>query len=1522
MFRRKNRRVTTSSNAAIRRPLLFLEQLERRDLLAATINSLVVPSIGQKGDVIAMSADASSDQSGATLTYDWNFGDGTSQSGANLTDVTHAYALPSPSGSPYDLSVLVSDGTSQTATADSPIEIDDVPPTVDLGAAQTVHAGDAVAFNAAISDPAGPSDVASIQWDFNYDGQNFNPDSSANGETSPSFTYATPGTYIVETQVTDLSGNSSIGATAVVVKPPDVMIVDAGPDQTVAESAGMMGPSAAVSFNGSYSDAGGTVPPSGIAWDFNYTGQGFMPMTTGTLTPNWTYSGAGTYQVALQVTDGNGTSELSVMQVTVTPPNYVGPTASAGSDQTINEGGTAAFSGSYTDPDGTVSLMNVAWDFNYDGENFNAQTSGTLTPSHTFDAPGTYTVALQVTDNNNLTSLDTLTVTVNAVAPTVNLSASSTSVQPDQPVTFTASASDPGGSSDPISFAWDFDYDGQNFVPDVISSTSATWDFRQAGTFVVAVQATDSAGVSSIAADTIAVTPSSSLVALAWPDQAVDVGETVSFNGSYMEFNSAATVNSSSAAWDFNYSGQSFQSDPSAAGALNPTHIFTAPGIYVVAFQLTDSAGAVSTDTLYVSVTDPPPTVSAGQDQTVAEGTPLTLEGTATDALGSSSNFTSIQWDFNYDGSTFNADPSASGTFTPTYTYAAPGTYEAALQVTDQFGVSSLSTSIVTVTDVAPTATVANSGGTEGSPVTFTVSNVSDIAPNDTLTYLADWNGNGQFEMIPPDELITGSDSVSFTHAYDVAGTYNAVIEVIDGSGGTTDYTTAVNVTAAAITDTFGVVGVSLADIGPGVPFQFSNVSDPSYTETTDGFTYYVSVNGGAYVGSSSPMFYLPNYAPGISYTVSGYVQNQEGATSAVTTVQGTTVGTGVWVENDGDGYLQIGGSQTVIQPGGYAEVGDGMTMTLLTSGATYQIYTNGDASLVNAASGVTGVNLLLSTDYPGPGVNDGDVGTIDLPAASTLTLMDRGDLGSIVGADTTDELTGVTAGSLAFANLTGSITGLDSIQSIQASGWLGTSAAEQVAVWEGVGSLAVYGIGATVQTDLFQNPGDAPLSGLVGVGGITAALFAGNVSNFAVQGATNKLVIGMLSGDLDLEGAVKDGLVFLQELEVTSKIETNRFFPGSIDPYINQLVIGNGGQSTTQTLKRIGIGNLLVLGSLTVNGDFTPISEYRVAVGGNFTVHGNVLAREADRFEEITRWAVGGDFQVDGSFTVANGGLDLAVLGTAVIQKGFLIPTKRAYVDQIHVNGDLRADIQAPNSDIDSIRVEGNFQPSRVVPNGDLILANSIGDITAKNIGQGTFAGPFSIVSSTSIGNIHATAGDIDVKIVCGQGLGDGGKIASVVADPVKNAMGQVVSGGTVRRDVFAVQGDIDLVKGYRIYGYILALAQRDNGQKTNFQGDIGTVQADVRLPSLIRAENGLGTVILTGKQEKMPNVPNDTKIVAAGSECGNGTPIEINYQEDAFLGEVLLTYTPGRFPSFKASDVADSERPHFQNDDGLFQI
>ena len=86
----------------------------------------------------------------------------------------------------------------------------------------------------------------------------------------------------------------------------------------------------------------------------------------------------------------------------------------AGDDQTVDEGQLVIFSGSFTDA-GSADTHTIAWDFG-DGE----AGSGSLTPTHVYADNGTYTVTLRVTDDDGGVGSDTLTVTVQNVAPVVD----------------------------------------------------------------------------------------------------------------------------------------------------------------------------------------------------------------------------------------------------------------------------------------------------------------------------------------------------------------------------------------------------------------------------------------------------------------------------------------------------------------------------------------------------------------------------------------------------------------------------------------------------------------------------------------------------------------------------------------------------------------------------------------------------------------------------------------------------------------------------------------------------------------------------------------------------------------------------------------------------------------------------------------------------------------------------------------------------------------------------------------------
>lgn len=76
----------------------------------------------------------------------------------------------------------------------------------------------------------------------------------------------------------------------------------------------------------------------------------------------------------------------------------------------------------------------------------------------------------------------------------------------------------------------------------------------------------------------------------------------------------------------------------------------------------------------------------------------------------------------------------------------------------------------------------------------------------------------------------------------------------------------------------------------------------------------------------------------------------------------------------------------------------------------------------------------------------------------SLLNVHVRGDLGDIAASGA-----GSAAGQLIFANLTGSITGLDTIDAITATGWLGDDSSDIVSAQSGISEIQAYGVRGTV---------------------------------------------------------------------------------------------------------------------------------------------------------------------------------------------------------------------------------------------------------------------------------------------------------------------------------------------------------------------------------------------------------------------------------------------------------------------------
>jgi len=147
----------------------------------------------------------------------------------------------------------------------------------------------------------------------------------------------------------------------------------------------------ACTFTSTSSDPDGFI--SSYSWDF---GDGARSADQ---SPSHTYSGAGTYHVALTVTDDQGATNATSLDVTVTQPNQP-PTVNAGSDETVLTG-LYTESVAFTDPDNDGPwLYTIDWG---DGTSTTGSrpSQGSFSVGHTYLAlMQTFTIRVTVTDSH------------------------------------------------------------------------------------------------------------------------------------------------------------------------------------------------------------------------------------------------------------------------------------------------------------------------------------------------------------------------------------------------------------------------------------------------------------------------------------------------------------------------------------------------------------------------------------------------------------------------------------------------------------------------------------------------------------------------------------------------------------------------------------------------------------------------------------------------------------------------------------------------------------------------------------------------------------------------------------------------------------------------------------------------------------------------------------------------------------------------------------------------------------------
>lgn len=274
---------------------------------------------------------ASSDSDGVISAYAWNFGDGSTATGATAA---HSYAA---SGT-YSVTLTVTDnqgGTGTTTKSLTVTQASNVPPTAAIGTPSCTYL--TCTFSGAGSSDSDGS-IVSYAWDFG--------DSTTGSGATPAHTFAAAGTYTVTLTVTDDRGGSASTTASVTVSS------NQAPTATIAAPSCL---GLTCSLNGSSSsDADGTI--ASYAWDFGDS-------TTGTgATATHAYAAPGTYTVTLTVTDNAGATAST--SATVSPvqlwavDDYTRTLASGWGTATLGGSWTSNSSTSFS-VNGTAGLMTM-----------------------------------------------------------------------------------------------------------------------------------------------------------------------------------------------------------------------------------------------------------------------------------------------------------------------------------------------------------------------------------------------------------------------------------------------------------------------------------------------------------------------------------------------------------------------------------------------------------------------------------------------------------------------------------------------------------------------------------------------------------------------------------------------------------------------------------------------------------------------------------------------------------------------------------------------------------------------------------------------------------------------------------------------------------------------------------------------------------------------------------------------------------------------------------------------------------
>jgi len=450
----------------------------------------------------------------------------------------------------------------------------------------------------------------SWNWDF---GDGFN-----DTEQNVSHTFSEVGNYTVNLTVSNENGTNSTSALITVSEKSATVLPIANFSSNVSDGYAPL----SVQFT--------DLSENATEWNWDF-GDGFNDTEQN---PVHTYTSAGNYTVNLTVSNAEGSdSEVKTEYIVVSEPLSDSLVANFTANRTS---GKAPLDVQFTDAS-IGNISSYSWDFNNDG----TVDSTEQNPSYTYDAVGTYTVNLTVSNaDGNDSEVKTEYIKVSSPSsakPVANFSATPTSGKTPLNVKFTDAS-----TGSPTSWLWNFGDGSRSFVQ------NPTHKYSKAGIYTVNLTVKNAKGRNT-------VTKTEYIKVITKPVANFTSSVTSGKTPLNIKFTDTSTGIPDKWIWDFGDGSKTFHQ--------NPTHKYSKAGTYTVNLTVKNAKGKNTvTKTEYINVITKP---VANFTSSVTSGkTPLKVKFTDT-STGTPAKW---RWDFGDGAKSFQQNPihkySKAGTYT------------------------------------------------------------------------------------------------------------------------------------------------------------------------------------------------------------------------------------------------------------------------------------------------------------------------------------------------------------------------------------------------------------------------------------------------------------------------------------------------------------------------------------------------------------------------------------------------------------------------------------------------------------------------------------------------------------------------------------------------------------------------------------------------------------------------------------------------------------------------------------------